>query len=402
MAAKADAVLIRDDPVNAFVDYDAIPVPSATSGPLAGLSVAVKDIFDVAGYPTGCGSPVKRAESPVHTASAPIVQRVLDAGAAFIGKTNTDELAFSLNGQNMHTGTPVNVRAPGRIPGGSSSGSAAATAAGLCDFAIGSDTGGSVRAPASYCGLFGIRPSHGRLPLKRTMPLAPSFDVPGYFADSADVFSRVAPVFLGPDEKRFSLSRLTRANDAFDRLMNGGEAQSLTPAERRVAGHFDGVKDVIVAPDGLDNWYWAFRHLQAVEAWAAHGEWIEANDPEMTPGVRERFEYGKTVPLDVVAKTKLARRVIRDRLDALVGDDGVLVLPSVPSIAPLCDIGGEALQAFRERALAILCISGLSGLPQVSLPLARFDGCPLGISLIGPRGSDRALVELGVSIAEAG
>ncbi|MDH3196442.1 MAG: amidase family protein, partial [Hyphomicrobiales bacterium] len=152
MAAKADAVLIRDDPVNAFVDYDAIAVPSATSGALAGLSVAVKDIFDVAGYPTGCGSPVKRAESPVHTASAPIVQRVLDAGAAFIGKTHTDELAFSLNGQNMHTGTPVNVRAPGRIPGGSSSGSAAATAAGLCDFAIGSDTGGSVRAPASYCG----------------------------------------------------------------------------------------------------------------------------------------------------------------------------------------------------------------------------------------------------------
>ena len=395
-------MLIDNDPVHAFVDYDAVAVPSAASGPLAGLSVAVKDIFDVAGYPTGCGSPVKRAQSPVHTQSAPIVQRVLDAGAAFIGKTHTDELAFSLNGQNMHTGTPVNQRAPGRIPGGSSSGSAAATAAGLCDFAIGSDTGGSVRAPASYCGLFGIRPSHGRLPLQRIMPLAPSFDVPGYFADDAAVFGRVAPVFLGPDEKQFSLRRVMRATDAFALLMDGGEAQALAPAEARVIAHLDGGENVTVAPDGLDNWYWVFRHLQAVEAWRAHGEWIEANDPEMTPGVRERFEFGKTVSPEDVAKAKAARQVIGKRLDGLVGEDGVVMLPSVPSIAPLCDIGGQALQVFRERALAILCISGLSGLPQVSLPLATFDGCPLGLSLIGPRGSDRALVDLAVAIARAG
>jgi len=398
-------MLIDDDPVHAFVDYDAIAVRFAPSGPLAGLRVAVKDIFDVAGYPTGCGNPIKRAQSPIHTASAPIVQRVLDAGASFIGKTHTDELAFSLNGQNMHTGTPVNRRAPGRIPGGSSSGSAAATAAGLCDFAIGSDTGGSVRAPASYCGVFGIRPGHGRLPLEGIMPLAPSFDVPGYFADDSERFARVAPVFLGPDEKQFSLSRVIRANDAFALLMGAGEAAALALAERQVADQFDGVEDVTLAPDGpggLDKWYWAFRHLQAVEAWAAHGEWIDKHDPEMTPGVRERFAYGKTVSVEDQARAKAARQGIGDRLDRLVGEDGVLMLPSAPSIAPLCDIGADDLQAFRERALAILCISGLSGLPQVSLPLAQFKGCPLGISLIGPRGSDRALVDLGVAIAKAG
>ncbi len=394
-------MLIDKDPVNAFVDYDAVAVPSTASGPLAGLTVAVKDIFDVAGYPTGCGSPIKRAESPVHTESAPIVQRVLDAGAAFLGKTHTDELAFSLNGQNMHTGTPVNIRAPGRIPGGSSSGSAAATAAGLCGFAIGSDTGGSVRAPASYCGLFGIRPSHGRLPLERVMPLAPSFDVPGYFADDGEIFARVAPVFLGADEKPASLRRLVRATDAFALLMDGGEAAALALAEARVRDHFDGAEDVTVAPDGLDAWYWVFRHLQAAEAWRAHGEWIEKHDPQMTPGVRERFEFGKAVTAEDIANAKVARQAARDRLDGLVGADGVLMLPSVPSIAPLCDIGAEALQDFRERALAILCISGLSGLPQMSLPLAEFDGCPLGLSLIGPRGSDRALVDLGVSIAKA-
>jgi amidase len=396
-----DVVLIKDDPVNAFLNYDAVAVASAASGPLTGLSVAVKDIFDVAGYPTGCGNPVKRAQSPVHAQNAPIVQRVLDAGAVFVGKTHTDELAFSLNGQNMHTGTPVNIRAPGRIPGGSSSGSAAATAAGLCDFAIGSDTGGSVRAPASYCGLFGIRPSHGRLPLERVMPLAPSFDVPGYFADDAAVFARVAPAFLGPDEKSLLLRRVRRANDAFAMLMGEGEAQALAPAERLVADRFGGAEGVTVAPDGLDNWYWTFRHLQSLEAWQAHGAWIEQHDPEMTPGVRERFEFGKTVSADDEARAAAARWAIRERVDGLVGEDGVLMLPSVPSIAPLCDIGGEALQAFRERALAILCISGLSSLPQVNMPLATFEGCPLGISLIGPRGSDLALVELAVEIAKS-
>jgi amidase len=156
-------MIIRKDAVNAFLDYGEVEVPSAAEGPLENLNFAVKDIFDVAGYPTGGGSPVMAAESQVHTTSAPIVQKMLDAGARFIGKTQTDELTFSMNGQNKHYPEPINPRADGRITGGSSSGSAAAVAAELCDFAIGSDTGGSVRAPASYCGLFGIRPTHGRV-----------------------------------------------------------------------------------------------------------------------------------------------------------------------------------------------------------------------------------------------
>ncbi len=232
------------------------------------------------------------------------------------------------------------------------------------------------------------------------MPLAPSFDVPGYFADAAGIFARVAPVFLGADEKSLSLHRLIRATDAFALLLGDGEAAALAPAEQRVRDRFGGAAPVRVAPDGLDSWYWVFRHLQAVEAWQAHGEWIERHDPVMTPGVRERFEFGRTVSAEDRTRAEAARRVIRDRLERLVGEDAVLMLPSVPSIAPLCDIGADELQAFRERALAILCISGLSGLPQVSLPLAIFNGSPLGLSLIGPRGSDRALVELGVAIAQ--
>ncbi|MGQ7791678.1 amidase [Faunimonas sp. B44] len=390
---------VAEDNIGAFVRCDRVPVASAEAGPLQGLTFAVKDIYDVAGYRTGCGSPVKLAESPVAAASAPVVQRMLDAGARFVGKTNTDELAFSLNGQNMHTGSPVNVRAPGRITGGSSSGSAAAAAAGLCDFAIGSDTGGSVRAPASYCGLFGIRPTHGRVPLDATMPLAPSLDTAGYFADDAAVFARVAPVFLGEDPAPVRFRRVLRADDAFALLLSEREAEALAGAEARIDERLGPAEPVTVAPEGLERWYWLFRHIQAWEAWRAHGAWIEARNPVMTPGVRERFEFGRTVTDETKAKADAEREGVRGRMDDLLGDDAVLVLPSVPSIAPPSDLSGDGLQAFRERALCMLAISGLSGLPQVSIPLARLDGCPFGISVIGPRGSDRALVELAASLA---
>jgi amidase len=388
-----------NDTVNAFLPYEFVAIQAATNGPLAGLTFAVKDIFDVVGYPTGGGSPVRQAESPIHRENAPIVQAMLAAGARFIGKTQTDELTFSLNGQNMHFPEPVNPRAPGRITGGSSSGSAAAVAAGLCDFAIGSDTGGSVRAPASYCGLFGIRPTHGRVSLARAMPLAPSFDTAGYFADSAAIFARVAPPFLGEDAAPFRFRRLLRADDAFAQAMSEREREALAPAQRRAKDVLGAAEGVTVAAEGLEDWYWTFRRLQAVEAWAEHGAWIESRDPKMTPGVRERFEFGKAVSADERRRAKANRARQRARVEELVGDDGVLMLPTVPSIAPLRDISGNALQAFRERALSILCIAGLAGAPQATVPLAALDGCPLGLSLIGPRGSDRALVALAVEIA---
>lgn len=392
-------LLKRDDPVNAFVPYDPVDVPHAAKGPLSGLTFAVKDIFDVAGYPTGCGSPIKRAESPIHVDNAPIVAAMLDAGARFVGKTQTDELTFSLNGQNRHFPEPVNPRAEGRITGGSSSGSAAAVAAGLVHFAIGSDTGGSVRAPASYCGLWGVRPTHKRVSLARAMPLAPSFDVAGYFADDAAVFGRVAPVFLGEDRRAFDLKRLVRAEDAFAQLLSHREAETLKPAEAKVGAVLGAPERVTVAPEGLDAWYWAFRRLQAVEAWKAHGAWIEDRQPDMTPGIRERFEFGRTVAQEERRRAESDRERQRARVEAIVGDESVLMLPTVPGIAPKRDLSGDALQAYRERALSILCIAGLSGLPQVTIPLAQLDGCPLGLSLIGPRGADRALVALALRVA---
>jgi amidase len=338
-------------------------------------------------------------ESPEATQTASIVSRLLDAGARFVGKTHTDELAFSLAGQNKHYGAPVNVRASGCITGGSSSGSAAAVAAGLCDFAVGSDTGGSVRGPASFCGLFGVRPTHGRVAMDRTMPLAPSFDAPGYFADTPDVFAKVAPVFLEDDAASFEPRRLLRADDAFATLPSLREKAALAAAEEKVRARLGPSESVIVSPDGLPHWYEVFRVIQAAEAWQTHGAWIKDRNPDMTPGVRERFEFGGTVTPERLAEARERRDAIRRHLDELLGDDAVLMLPSMPMTAPRQDCSPEEMQDFRERSLAILCIAGLAGLPQVSLPLASLDGCPLGLSLIGPRGTDRALVNLALAIA---
>src|SRR5437879_8043802 len=185
------------DDINAFVPGPPVRIEGRKGGPLSGLTFAAKDLFDVAGFPTGGGNPDWARSNPVPTSHAWAVQRLLEAGATLIGKTITDEVSLGIVGENAFYGTPLNSRAPDRVPGGSSSGSAAAVAAGLCDTALGTDTGGSVRVPASFCGLYGIRPTHGRIDLTGMLPQAPSSDTSGWFARDATTFARVSEVMLG-------------------------------------------------------------------------------------------------------------------------------------------------------------------------------------------------------------
>lgn len=209
------------DALNAFLDYPSdIEVRSSDSGPLAGLTLGVKDIFDVKGLPTGGGNPDREQEYPSAEATATPIARLLEAGAQFLGKTQTEELTYSMIGLNAHFPAPVNPRAPDRVTGGSSSGSAAAVAGGLCDIAAGSDTNASIRAPASFCGLLGLRTTHGRIPLDHTMGLAPSFDTFGWFARNADIYERVGAVLLGEDDHRETLLRPMRVAE-FEALLFG-------------------------------------------------------------------------------------------------------------------------------------------------------------------------------------
>jgi amidase len=394
-----------EDTARAFVPYPDVPVANAASGPLAGLDFAVKDLFDVAGYPTGCGQPLKLALSGLRDRNAPTVQRLLDAGARFVGKTVTDELAFSMNGRNAHFGSPVNGAAPDRIAGGSSSGSAAAVSNGLCHFALGSDTGGSGRAPASHNGLVGLRPTHGRVSLDGAMDLAPTLDTCGWFARDVDTFARVADVLLGSDPSPLPHGVRLLAPTELWALPSAEVQPVLAEARARVEAVFGAahaVPLVLGGMDGMDAMYWHFRHLQGREAWQVHGPFIERYQPPLGPGVAERFAWSRGVDAGRYAQALDYRQRVREHLAGLLGRDGVLVLPTMPDIAPLCDADEAGLEDYRNRAIRLLCTAGLTGFPQLSLPLAQRLGAPLGLSLLGPPGSDRTLVGLAQILARNG
>ena len=389
------------DAARAFMPYPDAPVRHAKGGSLAGLTFAVKDLYDVAGYPTSGGQPFVLAMSGIKTTTAPAVQRLLDAGARFVGKTITDEFAFSMNGQNAHFGSPVNGAAPDRIAGGSSSGSASAVSNHLCDFALGSDTGGSVRAPASHCGLVGLRPTHGRISLASVMDLSPSFDTCGWFTRDVATYARVADVLLGVDPSPLpSRPRLLAPTDVWA-LLAPEAADALRAPRARIEAVLGAASPVTVALDGFDAMYWSFRYLQAREAWQCDGALIKRFAPPMGPGVRDRFAFARAVTDAQVADAAAFRARFRAHFDALVGSDGVLVMPTMPDVAPLAAAEESTLEDYRNRAIRMLCISGLAACPQLSLPLGERLGVPLGISLVGPVGSDRSLVALAERIVAA-
>jgi amidase len=370
-----------------------VAIAGAARGPLAGVPFAVKDIFDVAGAVTGRGNPDWLASHAPATAHAPAVDTLLNAGADLVGKTITEELAFSVIGSNPYYGTPQNVAAPGRVPGGSSSGSAAAVGGGLVPLALGSDTGGSVRVPASYNGIYGMRPTHGRISLDGVMPLAPSFDTVGWFARDPQLFATAGRVLLDDAAPGARPPRLLLATDAFARVEPGVDAV-LRPAVRQVEAFLGGAEPVTVSADGLDAWYDVFRVLQGAEAWAAHGAWIEQARPRLGPMLERRLRFIRTITDDQVAAAEDARRSICERLDALLGDDALLIVPSAAGVAPRIDASVGEHEAVRARVIGITCIASLGGLPQVSLPLARLADGPVGLSLIAPRGRDALLLDL--------
>jgi len=416
---------------SAFIED--VVLQGSGSGPLAGMSVAVKDLFDMQGHKTGFGHPLWRETHPVASSTAPPVAQLLAAGATIRGRTHMDELAYSLNGENAHYGTPHNAAAPGRVPGGSSSGSAAAVAAGDVDIGLGSDTGGSVRIPASYCGLFGIRPSHGRVSLEAACPLAPSFDTVGWFTRSMADMQKVSDVLLHPSlvhaptqpyseqhsQHRQPLTRLLIATDAFalaDPPTSSAVGQVLQAALQQLqAGTlWPGlhVGDVCVATGrteladaglgSLLQWFDAFRVCQAAEIWQQHGDWIQQHKPQFGPGVKERFEMASSITPEERRAAQAKLQLIQHTLAELLGTDGVLAMPTAPGPAPLCQTPAEQLNDWRTRLLSLTCVAGLAGLPQVSLPVASVEGgLPVGLSLVGPKGKDEELLAVAARLTAA-
>lgn len=384
--------------LGAFVDHCDIRIEGAATGPLAGLTFAVKDLYDVAGTVTGCGNPDWLRTHRPAAANAPVVDRLLAAGAALAGKTLTDELAYSLNGENHHYGTPENVAAPGRIPGGSSNGSAAAVAGGLVDFALGSDTGGSVRIPASFCGIHGIRTSHGRIPLEGIQPLAPSFDTIGWFARDPDLMIAVGKVLLDW-QAPVPVDRV-RVPDDLWAIVPAATRDALRPSLDRLRGPVADPEPVTRAtgPD-IDACREAFRVLQGREVWRVHRDWVTAHSPAFGPGVRERMAIAAGLTDIEETNARAVRDVIALRLHDLLPAGTVMAVPVAPGPAPPCNAPAASVDEVRRRILSLTCFAGLGGLPQVSLPLATVEGCPLAFSLIAGPGGDETLLALGRRLA---
>ncbi len=383
----------------AFVPGPEVDVPHAAAGPLSGTTFAVKDILDVAGYPTGGGTPLLgegAAAKAAKAGTAPVVQRLLDAGARFVGKVVTDEFAFSLDGMNAHHAPVPNVAAPGRITGGSSSGSAAVVAAGLADVALGSDTGGSIRAPASHCGLYGLRPSHGRIDTAGMLELSPTFDTCGLFTREARVLARVADVLL-PPRADLPAPRLLWPTDLWSLLAPASMPAVVVAAQRLAAAISPSIAKVKVAMGGFDEMARQFRRVLGREAWARYGPLLEREGPPSSTDVADNFDWARQITAAQAEEGHRFRRRFAGHLAALLGPDGVLVVPTMPDIAPLCDASDAAMRDYRRRAVHLLCTASLAGAPQLSLPLARRDGAPWGVSLIGPVGLDRMLIDMAAS-----
>jgi amidase len=367
-----------------------------TGGSLAGLAFVVKENIDVTGLVSQNGEPAFAASHAPAGLDAPAVDRLLASGARLVGNAHMDEMAYSLLGANHHYGTPVNPAAPDRHPGGSSSGSAVAVAAGLADFALGTDTAGSCRAPASFCGIYGFRPSHGAVSSNGVVPLAPSLDTIGWFARDAATLKEVGAALLPDDLDTASLSRPLVLAQAFADCPSQ-EAALLRPALDALVKEFS-PREILLGEDFLSQMQNHFRNLQAFEAHRSHGAWIEAVRPAFGPGVAERFAYAAGVTAEQKRAAEDFRVRAREIIDDLLGPEGFFVLPTTPFFAPLLGEGEQELAKKRNQMVRLFQIASFFGLPQLSLPL-KTPGAPLGLSLIGRRWSDLGLLALAERLA---
>lgn len=364
--------------------------PDRGRGSLSGLNLGVKDLFHVAGIPTTAGNPDWLASHPQpaeHT--APCVESLLQAGATLIGKTLTDELAYSLEGINKHYGTPINPQAPERIPGGSSSGSAVAVANGSIDIGLGTDTGGSIRVPASYNGLYGLRPSHGVVSSKHLIPLSPRFDTVGWMTRDLPTMMKVAQVLLRSN-REIDLSRLVVCN------VEGIESWTIAyqPLLTTIASQFESIDYLNIGSECLTKASRAFRVLQGREIWRIHGAWIQQQQPDLATEISDRFTWCKSLNADDEQQAEILAQEFVDfwHTDVLPTSDGVLLLPTTPGAAPLLNSSSSQQLKYRNRLMGLTAPAGLTGAPQINLPYLKNDKAPWGVSLLARSGCDRALL----------
>jgi amidase len=381
-------------------------LPPLQGGVLDGLSFAVKDNIDIGGRQTSFGSPSWRAAHPAAMRNALCVDQLLAAGATCIGKAVADEFTYSLDGENPFFGTPRNAKAPDRIPGGSSSGSAAAVAGGLADFALGTDSGGSVRVPASLCGVWGMRPSLHRISEAGVIPFMPSVSTVGVLAADSDILDRVMRVLLcSGSQPAAKLQRLVALEDAFDvadpAVRAAAEAEAVRLADRSDTAiewlRFSDIvdRDQALAACNTD----ALRNLQTLEFENTVAGWIETQRPELGSAFAQAYgnvkAFDRAKALDSLA---LCERLFGE-INRFLKPGTIVCFPTTPTVAPLKGALDTlpAVLDFYDRTMAGTSFAGGGRLPEISAPRLTADGCPVGLSLAAAHYQDEFL--LGVARA---
>ncbi|WP_296195374.1 AtzH-like domain-containing protein [uncultured Microbacterium sp.] len=378
----------------------------AWEGPLAGLTVAVKDLFAIKGYRIGAGNPAFLDSSKAEKTTAPAVADLLRGGASLRGIARTDEFAYSIAGDNAHYGTPPNGALPGALPGGSSSGPASAVATGQAEIALATDTAGSVRVPASYQGLWGLRTTHGLVPRQGMLPLAQSFDTIGWLTRDGDTLRRVADWCLSYDgsESTESVYGESGADLPWRFLVPDETLAAVEPATREAFVKLIQDASLPVEPvslGDLDDYLVPFRTVQGAEAWRNNGEWLRAHPGSTGPAVAERFRAAAAITEADEADARARLAPLRARLEALVRD-AVLLLPTVPGPAPMRTARGERVDAVRQATLRLTTPAAVAGLPALSVPLltvpSQLGPAPVGVCLVARAGTDIALVRQGLAL----
>lgn len=372
---------------------DHLDIAPNGSGALNGLNFAVKDMFDLTGRTCSFGTPDwKRTHAPA-ARNAPSVQRLLDNGARLKFNACADELACSLDGINIHFGTPVNAQAPDRIPGGSSSGSASLVARGEVDFALGTDTAGSVRVPASYCGIFGYRPSHDYISVDGVCPLGVSFDTVGVFTRTADLLEQVSSVLLKEeadysDPENMPTNLVIPSN--FASILDPAVAPYVMAFVNEVKKRFVTVKEQNFYQHARDV-YDIFSVVRAREAWQAHGEWLQTVKPNLAVTIRQRIYSCREVSDAAYQRGLTARADLLNCSDAVVDRSSFVCLPTTWGYPPMTSAGEGELQDNRNRNIVITTLASCYGFPQITIPIPA-GKMKVGISIMGAKGSDKALL----------
>lgn len=376
-----------------FCEHGLVNLQTTTTGKLANLRLAVKDLFAVKGLKNSAGNPDWLKSSSVADEHSFAVAQLLNEGCQFVGLTHTDEIAYSLEGNNLHFGAAENPRFPGHACGGSTMGSAAAVAADLADIGLGTDTGGSIRIPASYCGLYGIRPSHGVINSKGLIPLAPEFDTTGWLTRDAKLLADVADVLL-PEQSTTEIDTLFVC-DALLELVEPQLAEHLKHSAKNISPYFDIVKKVEIPHSLLAELADTFRVLQGREIARTHGEWINNKNPTFTPPIEQRFKMALALTEQDEAKACSLRDEFRMVMADILSPTSALFLPTTPTTAPKL---GADTTAIRMNILSLTAIAGLTGsvqihLPDITIQVANYIA-PYGYSLMSQSGNDKSLLAL--------